>query len=203
LINIGYFLDSKDISSISLACEEWIMSVAGSTDDTETIPMIDIGLVCARIFAQKNKSLFANSSYRIAYPFMDQEIIDLAIHRARIWPNSSIPKNTLKHMLTNVISPELVYREKSGFLGPMKETFSHPTLINHLESVSGINAPLYSFVNQKLLKEMINYISNSKDLAFQTYNFLWSVAFTNTWLSQLEEMSIDDKNNISDNQVRT
>ena len=202
LINIGYYLDSKDISLISSSCEEWIMSVAGSSDDRETIPLIDIGLVCARIFAQKDKSLYANSPYRIAYPFMDHEIVDLAIRRARIWPGSSIPKNTLKHMLMNVISPELVYRKKSGFLGPIRETFSHPIFINQLKKVSGMNAPLYKFMNQKLLKEMIIYISDRKDLAFQTYNFLWSATFTNTWLSQLEEISIDEKNDISDNQVR-
>jgi asparagine synthetase B (glutamine-hydrolysing) len=201
LINIGYFLNSGDITKISESCDEWIQSVAISTDLTETIPLIDIGLVCARIFAQKDKSLYANSPLRIAYPYMDHEVVDLAIHHARFWPGNSVPKNTLKKILTKVISPELVYRKKSGFLSPVMDTFSHPILINHLEYLANKDAPLHDYINQELLKSMIDYITKKKNLAFQTYNFLWATAFLNSWLQQLQEMpqvdsSIDFKINV-------
>jgi hypothetical protein len=190
-MNIAYYLSPDDISLVSSLCEQWITSVAKSNDDTETIPLIDIGLVCAQIFAQKNESHYADSPLRTVYPFMDDEMVDLALHHSRYWPGNRIPKNTLKHMLSKSISPELIYREKRGFLGPVKETFSHPIFLKHLDNVSNSDSPLYDFLNHRLLNNMKDYLVKRKELSHQTYNFLWMITFANTWLSQLDRISLE------------
>jgi len=201
LVNISYYANPADIALVSSLCEDWIEAVSGSNKHIESIPMMDIGLVCARIFAQKNFSPFNSHNFQIEYPFLDHEMVDLALSHARFWPGSDEPKSTLKHLLASAVPTEFVYRKKSGFLAPMEEQFAHPVFIDHLKAVTDTNSPLYEIINRKMILQLIDYLIARKTLPQQTYNFLWGVAFSNAWLTQVKEVSPLIKNKYINNNI--
>jgi asparagine synthase (glutamine-hydrolysing) len=189
LAGIGFYAPLHEISSVSSCCDEWIFPVARSENPEEVVPLIDIGLVCAGIYAQKNNSPLKQLGFFPEYPFLDKEVIDLAMSHARFWPENEIAKNSLSHLLTRKISPEYVYRKKRGFTAPESEQFSHPTFLEYLEAVNDIHAPLSGLVNSVLIKKLIKDLIQKRPLPSQTYNFIWAVTFTNAWLSQVSEIS--------------
>ena len=189
MANIGYFIESEDIAAISNFSEVWIESVANSQTHLGKVSLMDIGLVCAKIFAQKNKSPFNSYSMDIRYPFLDKDIVDLALSHARFWPGSHEQKGLLKRLLATTIPYELVYRKKSGFLAPLEEQFGTNFMLESLESVLNDRAPLYGYINKKVVVNLIGHLKSKRILPLQTYNYLWAIAFTNSWLSQIKEVS--------------
>jgi asparagine synthase (glutamine-hydrolysing) len=197
MLNITYYATNEDIRTVSNSLQTWLESVSRSNDDLELLPLVNIAFTSAGNYIQKNKSPLNQNSFQIEYPFLDHEMLDLALQHARFWPGSKTPKRALKYLLSKSIPPELVYRKKQGFLAPLTEQFSNSVFLEHFELVSNPDSPLYNYVNQKILKQLLDYLVSGRELALQTYNSLWSITFTNSWLSQVEEVSIKMKQNYS------
>ncbi len=107
-----------------------------------------------------------------------------------------MPKDALKHLVAQAAPNELGYRRKSGFVEPSAEQFSTPIFLEHLKAVSELNAPLFRFVEHKLLDRMIVCLESKRTLLTQTYNFLWAFAFFNIWISQLQALPNGFKDNL-------
>jgi len=189
LANIGFFANSKNIALVSYLCEDWVKSVKGTNEQLEEIPLLDIALICARTFSQKNFSPLISHNFQINYPFLDHKMVDLALSHANFWPGNNVAKNILKKLLISSVPEKLVYRKKSGFLAPMEEQFSHPVFIEHINTITDTNSPLYPVVNQKVLTKLIDLINQRKSLPLQTYGFLWGITFSNAWLTQVKDVS--------------
>jgi hypothetical protein len=185
LCDIGFDAAPDDIDYISSLCQDWIHKISRSRDPKETYPLMDLGLVCAGIFAQKNRSPLLDRSFMVNYPFLQHEIVDLALSRARFWPGNEVPKNALKYLLAKTVSPKFVFRRKSAFNAPGDEQFSHPIFLQYLDAAINVHSPLSDFVNRKLLVRLIGDVSAKRRLPRQTYDFLWAIAFCHAWLSQL------------------
>jgi hypothetical protein len=125
--------------------------------------------------------------FNISYPYLTNELIDLGLNHTRYWPESVYPKNALKHLLSRKISSKLVHRKKQGFLGPVLEKFSHSVYLNHFDKTLATDAPLAGILNHDIMQKMREFLVSKKELPLQTYNFLWAVTFTNSWLNQLRE----------------
>ena len=184
LLNIAYFASPEIIQEINDHLENWIYELSGTDDDKTVLPMVNNGFLSAMNQIYKNISLFNHNSYQIVYPFLDKDIVDLGLNHARYWPGNEIEKRTLKYMLAQKIHPELVYREKQGFVPPLKEQFAHPITIENLESIANDQSPLSAYINRDILKQAIWHLQQKKLLPFQTYNFLWAITFMNAWLTQ-------------------
>ncbi len=189
LVNIAFMAKKSDIEIVDACCIDWIRSVSQTSDIEEQIPLLDIGLVCSGIFAQKNKRPLLDYGIQVEYPFLSPDIVDLALGHTRFWPGSKVEKNTLKYILEKAVSRELVYRKKSGFVAPLVEQFSHPVMLKYLYFSTETNSPLFEILNQRVLTKMIEYVKTKRELPTQTYTFLWGVAFINSWLSQVGDVS--------------
>ena len=187
LIGIGFYADPMDIRAIESYCHNWISSIAQSNTNSELELLTVIGLD-APTAARKNNDPLHKGSFIPKYPFLEHPIVDLAFTRARFWPDNTIPKNVLKHLLSRSISNKYVYRKKM-VCAPLTEQFSHPIFLEHLEAVIENDSPLYGVVNKELVKKMLGDVTSKKVLADQTYNFLWAITFCNAWLSQLQNMT--------------
>lgn len=175
-MNLAYFASSDIIQEINDYFEEWIYAVSGTVDEKIVLPMVNNGFLSAMNQIYKNKSPFNCDLYRIEYPFLDHDIVDLGLFHAQFWPGNEMEKRTLKKILEKRIQSELVYRKKQGFVPPLKEQFASAIIIENLESITNNNSLLSEFINQSILKKAIEHLKQKKLLPFQTYNFLW-VAF--------------------------
>ncbi len=196
LFNISYNVSSEDLLLIGNLCEEWMQAVSRSKEEMETIPLLDTALFNIKRSVPKLAPILKNDNFQISFPFMRKEIIDFALNHARYWPGSTYPKKALKHLLATKVPPELVYRKKQGFLGPLTEKFAHPIFLSHLDQVLETGSPLFEFIDKKTVSKMKDLLVSQQNLALQTYNFLWAITFTNTWITQLKEDHERIKNNI-------
>ena len=193
LLNLTYYSSQDDLIKVSKAFDNWINTVSNKGDSSEVIPLAKIAYMGARNWIEKNKSPLNYNSYRIEYPFLNPKIVDLALQHARFWPNSDQPKRVLKAMLAKSIPSKLIYRKKQGFLGSLTDRFSNHIFLDHFEAVLNPNSILYNYINKNILVQLLDYLTSKRQLPMQTYNSLWSITFTNTWLSQVKEISKDMK----------
>jgi len=187
LPGIGFTVDPNDLRTVNSLCDHWISSVAQSDDPEKLLPLLDVGLGCAGLVIEKNRQPLLDSSYIPEYPFTEHEVIDVALSRARYWPDND-SKKLLKYMLAKQVTKEHVYRKKSGLVAPPLTLFSHPTILGYLEAVCAPGTPLSEMVNHALVKKLLRALAAKKILATQTYNFIWAIAFCNAWLTQLAQI---------------
>jgi asparagine synthase (glutamine-hydrolysing) len=189
LINIAYIASEDDIQKISSLYENWIFTISGTDNAKIVLPMVNNGFLSASNQVHKNLSLFKHSACKVTFPFLDHDIVDLGLFQARFWPGNQIEKRSLKYMLAKSVRSEIVYRKKQGFSAPLTEQFSHPVYLAHLYELKKPKAPLHDFVDQHFLNDIIVHLISKREMPIQTYNFLWSVTFANSWLSKIKEAS--------------
>jgi hypothetical protein len=185
LLGIGFYTDPNDVQLVESLCDNWISSIAQSNDKKGLFALMDIA-ACSLSNAQKIREPLLIYSFFPNYPYLDHQIVDLAVKHARFWPGSTEGKKIIKYMLANAVSKEYVYRKKIVF-PPLPEMFSHPITLDHLEAVTDANSILAEVVNIKLVKSILKEVEmNRRRLPGSLYNFLWAITFCNTWLSQME-----------------
>ncbi|HSV74966.1 MAG TPA: asparagine synthase C-terminal domain-containing protein [Chthonomonadales bacterium] len=185
LAGIGYEATREELQALCDACEA-LANAAGPAGDLQVRgPLLDNALWNAYAAAQKCRPQLLMAGLTPSYPFMEQPIVDLALAHARFWPYQSEPKSALKRMLARRIPPDLVYRAKLGFTAPQEDQFAHPVMLEHLRAAADTSAPLASRIRPRVLKKLVDCVRARRVLPVQTYNYLWSLAFSNTWLSQV------------------
>jgi asparagine synthase (glutamine-hydrolysing) len=186
MAGIGYHFDTQIIQKTNDAFQDWIAPLIPDTAMEVHIPVLDLLFVCTRIFAQKTHMIFQPNHYQVYYPFLEVENFKLALQNTTIKRSkSATPKAPLKTLLAKAVPQELVYRPKSGFVPPLADLFAHSVFLEQLAEVLDSASPLNNYVDQPTLRKLHRHLKQRRLLPQQTYNFLWSVAFTHAWLKGL------------------
>jgi len=159
--------------------ESWIGGWAGELPSTRTVAA-DLALTCTNIFAQKAKPIFELAGHKMLYPFLENDMISMALHSTPHWQMEE-PKAPLKQSLSRSIPRNMVYRPKSGFVDPKEEVFFSAEFIDYLRSAAGPTSPIAHMLEPKPLLKACDLLAQKKELPPQTLNFLWAVVFTDRW----------------------
>jgi asparagine synthetase B (glutamine-hydrolysing) len=173
--------NKKDVQTLAL---NWLDSLC-SADSPVQMAALDLALVCSSIFAQKTKSLFAGSQLEVVYPFLEPEVVDLALDLGSRSDTPTDPKWVLKAALARQVPTECVYRPKSGFTGRTERDFQHPAFLECFDSVTSPNSILSDFIDRGFCKAIRPKLATGTPLPSQTSNFIWGAVFVNQWLESV------------------
>jgi asparagine synthase (glutamine-hydrolysing) len=183
LLGIAYSTSTGAQEAVVGLLRQWLEHCLPCADEPARLAGLDLGLVCANIFAQKNKPVFDASAHGIEYPFLDQRMVGLALRRAVRWPRLE-SKGVLKAALAEQVPRELVYRRKSGFVAPLRNKFAHPRFLTLFDHLLDSASPLAGTLNRAWLQRVRRDLRAARALPPQTCNFIWAAVFTNHWLTQ-------------------
>jgi asparagine synthetase B (glutamine-hydrolysing) len=186
LANIAYRVRPDVKREVLELASSWVSSIVPSASLEARLPAADLAINCSRVLAQKTKSVFDAYDRQVVYPFLDSRMIGLSLQRARHWPGCEEPKRVLKAILASHVPSEMVYRPKSGFVGPYKTIFSKPEFVTALDRVLEHETALTEFVNLSALRRLRDRVRSQTPLPGQTYWFIWATVFTQQWLEALE-----------------
>jgi asparagine synthetase B (glutamine-hydrolysing) len=191
LLDIAYRANSESTHAVSQAIGYWLEHALPCADDPARLAGLDLCLVCANIFAQKNKPIFDASAHRIVFPFLDQRMVGLALRRAVRWPGTAEGKRVLKAALAGQVPAELVYRRKSGFVAPLREKLADRRFLAAFDRLLDPAAPLAGVVDldRAWLARARRAVAAGRALPPQTHSFIWAAVFTNLWLMQAHASS--------------
>jgi len=186
LANIAYRVRPDVKREVLELAGMWVNSIVPSRSVNAQLPAADLAINCSRVLAQKTKSVFDAYNRKVAYPFLDSRMIGLAVQRARHWPGREEPKRVLKAILASHVPSEMVYRPKSGFVGPYKTIFSRSEFVTALDRVLEHKTALTEFVDLFALRRLRDRVRSRTPLPGQTYWFIWAAVFAHHWLEALE-----------------
>ncbi len=184
LLGIGCHADPADAAAADNFLDDWVKAVAPRSGPSCLAPVADIGILCSKVFAQKDKTMFNHFGFTVEYPFLNHAMVDLALQHARFWPGAEREdKYTLKKMLAARVPPEVVYRQKVGFMAKTRQKFADPRFLRHLEAAMDEASPLRPWLEPKVLRQLYVAARDETPLPNPVYKYLWSVAFLHRWLS--------------------
>ena len=184
LSGLAYQFPQETTQEVCELLEKWSQTMVVGDEPDVRLPALDLALVCANIFAQKNKPVFAQSTHRVAYPFLDERIVGLALGHAACWPYAEQSKFALKAALAQHVPQEMVFRRKSGFVAPLSTILRDPTFLAAFDRILAKDSPLAPYLNLRVLRQLRRDVETGRDLPAQTYNLIWSAIFTNCWCEQ-------------------
>jgi hypothetical protein len=191
MLGIGVHAPKERLDAVYNALETWIGPISPHDDPYVRIPMADIGLTCAGIFAHKDFSIFAESGHRVEYPYMAPSVVMFALRRAQRWPNSMTPKNALKNLLLQTAPREIVHRPKTGFVSDKFEIFANGDVIERIRGAVHDQHPrsgvLREWLDPSVVDTLTDDLRRGHRLPPPTYNFLWSIAMASSWLRSIDD----------------
>jgi asparagine synthetase B (glutamine-hydrolysing) len=140
----------------------------------------DLALTCANVFAQKCRAILTRAGHRVVFPFLDDEVVSLALAAIRTWRVGE-PKSPLKQSLAKYVPREMVFRPKSAFADPQPRLFRTPAFIEMLCQSASDSAPLCDLVVKQRIREACDLLGKDKCVPSQTLNLLWAIVFTDRW----------------------
>jgi asparagine synthetase B (glutamine-hydrolysing) len=153
-------------------------------EDGFTIPekavVADMALTCANVFAQKSLAMLSRAGHRVVFPFLDDEVVSLALAVVRAWRVWE-PKALLKQSLAKHVPSEMVYRPKSAFADPLSRLFRTPVFIQMLRECAGDTGPLRDLLVKRRIQEACRLLGMEHSIPSQTFNLLWAIVFTDRW----------------------
>jgi hypothetical protein len=183
LADIAYKIAPGTREDVLEGLEQWISASCPSTELGFKAPVADLAINCSRVLAQKTKSPLDFFGRVIKYPFLDERMVQLAMGRALKWPQENEPKWVLKALLADYIPNSMVYRQKSGFVGPYREILSRQRFISSLDRVIEEEGELSPYLHHDVIRKLREQVRLKRQLPGQTYWFLWAITFVNNWLA--------------------
>lgn len=172
-----------EIGEVWESLESWIETIRPSDDPITRIPLADLGVLCASVFAHKNYSQFAHAGSNVVYPFLSFPMVDLAIRRCRHWPTSGQGKQVLKDLFgRDVPEGSLANRRKTGFVAEDRSMFASSRFLDRLEEATATDAPLAAMLEFGFFHDMCKLVRIGRRLPANVYNLAWAVVMTDTWL---------------------
>ncbi|MFH1143306.1 MAG: asparagine synthase C-terminal domain-containing protein [Candidatus Eisenbacteria bacterium] len=150
---------------------------------------LDLRHVVCDLTAQKDAPLFLGRTEEIRYPFLDPPLVELGL-RLSLSPRPGAPsKDVLKRLLVRQVSPDLIYRSKSGFNPPIGSIFAAPAVGRILEEqlIEGATA-LRPYLEMPVVASMASRARRGTPLPHASYNFLWTALCVSLWLSQFDAL---------------
>jgi asparagine synthase (glutamine-hydrolysing) len=157
----------------------------GDLDEASRFSTVDLLHVCAGEYVPKTFDVLRGQGIDPVFPFLLPTNLLLA---SRIpWElkcRAGEPKALLKDIFAEQVPRELVYRPKQGFTPPIDEILRIPAAGEILDAACAADAPLDSYVDRRVLREMVARVRSGRGLSLTAYNLLWIVLFTTAWLEQ-------------------
>lgn len=175
----GFLYDIPTKHEVYNLFSNWIVGWAGKSLQ-KCMVASDMALTCANIFAQKAQSIFESAGHQVLFPFLQNEIVSIALRSIECWQMDE-PKKPLKLSLARHVPHDMVYRPKSGFVDINGEVFFDQNFILYLRAAVDSKSPIRSILNKKQLIKTIDLLSKGVNLPFQTLNCIWAIAFLDRW----------------------
>lgn len=182
LHGVLYRFPNQSVRSVNDDIETWLDGLGIPSDLLYRLPMIDLVLGTANIFAQKNAPLFG-SNQQIAYPFMDPRIALLAVSNQSWIAANRKPKAILKRVLASEIPDSMVYRTKHGFTVPGRVYFGKREYVELFEEAMA--SPLLhasDWAIQPNIRLLCDRLLRQEKMPVHIYHFVWYVVFLYLWL---------------------
>ena len=181
---IAYQIPEKVRTDLSTQINDYIQQRTEGLAETEQFSFLDLSFVCAGIFAAKSFDPLRAKGVAPVYPFLDPAMINTSLSlpwSSKSWDGE--PKALLKRELEKTLPARWIYRNKSGFVPPIRQALGDANVQAILEDrVLVSNNPIIDFVERDVVTQMVKRVRNGQALADQTYNFLWSFCMVSLWL---------------------
>jgi asparagine synthase (glutamine-hydrolysing) len=187
LAGIAYNVPKHIASEVESLVFDWLRSISPPGSHLQ-LTALDISLVCASIFAQKSKSLFAASALNVTYPYLSRQISRIAFASGDSVGANGEAKWLLKAALAQHVPPEMVYRPKSGFVAPIGDKFKSDAFLASFDKVLAGKSQLSPFVEKKFLRDIRATVTARGSLPVQTNNAVWAIVFASEWLEQVSSL---------------
>jgi asparagine synthetase B (glutamine-hydrolysing) len=152
----------------------------------ERIVAADLALYCSNAIVQKGQPIFELAGHEVAHPFLETEMVSLAIASIPHWQMDE-PKAPLKRCLARYVPRDMVYRPKSGFVDYRGTGFFDKEFIAYLRAAADDTSPMAFILNKKPLLKACDWLSRRVRLPFQTLNCLWAITFVDRWYRSARE----------------
>lgn len=174
----GVFFDASRREQVETMMADWMRGIVGDSD-AHQIVAAEIGMTC-EVFVQKVDPILTAEGYEAVYPFLDQELLEIAMASVTEWANDA-PKLALKRSLARHVPREMVYRPKSGLVEKRPQVFYDAKYQEHLRAATEDSAPLSFIVHKKPILKAADLLARGEMLPTQTMNSLWSITFADRW----------------------
>lgn len=184
LAGIAYRVHDEAAREVDELGIKWLRSISPRDPDLQ-LPALDLSLVCACVFAQKSKSLFASSSLNVIFPFLNRQMVRFALSTENARRPDREAKWLLKAALARQVPAAMVYRPKSGFAAPMREELRSEAFLAAFDKVLAGRALLSPFADAGFLRNIRVNLTTGSVLPAQTTSTVWGIVFVNEWLEQV------------------
>ena len=140
---------------------------------------LKIILLCCGNVAQKDKSIFDASPIEVRYPFLEPNLVRLALERAIFWPGAE------ERLLAQQVPQEMVFRPKSGFGPPRKELLGSAAFMKAVDHMLDATGPISSIIDRDCIRSLRRYLQQGQNLPVVTTDFIWTAVVTGLWLDQV------------------
>jgi asparagine synthase (glutamine-hydrolysing) len=188
LCGITYHVPDVLRSETQKLLAEWLQGCAPWIKDLspQRLATLDLILLCCCRAAQKAKTIFDESPVEVRYPFLEPNMIKLALERGIYWPGSEQAKLPLKILLAQHVPSEMVFRPKSGFDPPMKELLQSAAFLKAIDQMLESTGPISSILDRDCILSLRRCLEQGRYLPAHTYHFIWTAVITNLWLMSWE-----------------
>jgi asparagine synthase (glutamine-hydrolysing) len=173
-------------ATLAAGIREVIEAVANPSDARARLSLVDLTWVCAGRMAPKSLDPLRSRGVRALYPFLEPGMLQLSASLS--WrekcPHGQA-KAILKRLLAADVPNDWVYRPKSGFTPPYRAMFASTPMQELLHDLVWGHEPLLAFCDGDTVRDLIHRTRHSPTLSSGVYEFLWALAFTAAWLTQL------------------
>lgn len=138
-------------------------------------------LVCCANVAQKDKSIFDASPIEVRYPFLEPNLVRLALERAIFWPGAE------ERLLAQQVPREMVFRPKSGFGPPRRELLRSPAFMKAVDHMLDATSPISSIIDRDCIRSLRRYLQQGQNLPAVTTDFIWTAVVIGLWLDQVHQ----------------
>ena len=195
LLGVLYEFPDTCTQQVNDDIESWLNSLQIPKGLTTRLPLIDLLLVTANIFAQKNAPLFDSAEQQIAYPFMDPRLAMLSVSNSSWIRANRQPKAILKKILANDLPISMVYRRKQGFTVPARIYFGQPDYVDLFDEAMA--SPLLRsdcWAIPSNVRLMRDRLLRQEPMPAHIYHFVWYVVFLYLWMLSLDSPERADGN---------
>lgn len=183
LSGVAFRFRNEDVASVGNDITNWLDGVGIPTDLMVRLPMIDLILGTANIFAQKNASLFSDVEQHIVYPFMDRRVAMLAVSNPYWIEANRQPKAILKKILAADLPSSMVYRTKRGFTVPGRVYFGQADYVDFFDqAISSQVLHAEDWGIRRNLAVLRERLARQLPMPEHNYHFVWNVVFLYAWL---------------------
>ena len=188
LEGIAYVIPPELHCEIEEDIRTGIQDLGAGLEEEGQFSLLDLVQVCSGMFAAKIYDPLRRNGIEALFPYLEASALKMSfgLRWDEKWEGGE-SKGLLKRMLAGQVRREMVYRRKSGFVPPIRETLALPLVQDLLRDVVlSQGNPLIDLIETRTTREMVEHASQGRVLGIGAHNFLWVLLFTTVWLQGLD-----------------